>query len=86
MGKKLEQKDYGVRWDAANRAAIDPAGEATIGSSVTEDIFGNPVEYLEIYKGTDFENPVFDENKHYLWPIPLRDLSQNPNLQQNPGW
>jgi hypothetical protein len=86
LGKKLEQKDYGVRWDAANRAAIDPAGQATIGSSVTKDIYGNDVEYLEIYKGTDYANPVFDEGKHYLWPIPINDISQNPNLGQNPGW
>lgn len=86
QGKKLEEKSYGMRWDAANRAAIDPAGQTTIGSSVTEDVFGNPVEYLEIYQGTDYENPVFDEAKHYLWPIPIRDLSQNPNLGQNPGW
>jgi hypothetical protein len=86
QGKKFEVKDYGVRWDAANKAAIDPAGKVTIGSSVTTDIYGNPVEYLEIYKGTDYENPVFDEGKHYLWPIPINDISQNPNLGQNPGW
>ncbi len=86
QGTKLLKKDYGVRWDAANRAAIDPAGKVTIKSSITEDIYGNPAEYLEIYKGTDYENPVFDENKHYLWPIPINDLSQNPNLGQNPGW
>jgi starch-binding outer membrane protein, SusD/RagB family len=30
--------------------------------------------------------PVFDESKHYLWPIPLNVLSQNPNIGQNPGW
>jgi hypothetical protein len=85
-GKKLEQKDYGMRWDAANKARFDPDGQVTVQSSVIKDIFGNDVEYLEIYKGTDYENPVFDEGKHYLWPIPLRDLSQNPALEQNPGW
>lgn len=81
MGKKLEQKDYGVRWDEANRNRIDPNGEVTVQSSVVDG-----VEYLEIYKGTDYENPVFDEGKNYLWPIPLNDLAQNPNLGQNPGW
>lgn len=86
QGKKLEEKDYGIRWDAAYKAAIDPSGKVTIGSSITKDIFGNDVEYLDIYKGTDYATPVFDENKHYLWPLPLNALSQNPNLGQNPGW
>jgi hypothetical protein len=86
QGKKLEEKDYGMRWDAANRTAVDPAGKATVKSSVTTDVFGNPVEYLDIYKGTDYATPVFDESKHYLWPIPINSLSQNPNLGQNPGW
>ncbi len=81
QGKKLEVKDYGMRWDEANRTRVDPNGEVTIGSS---DVNGVP--YLEIYKGTDYENPVFDESKHYLWPLPISAISQNPNLGQNPGW
>ena len=28
----------------------------------------------------------FDAAKHYLWPIPLNELSLNPNLKQNPNW
>lgn len=83
QGKKLEQKDYGMRWDAANRAAVDPGGAVTVGFGVAGD---DGVEYLEIYKGTDYENPVFDESKHYLWPLPISAISQNPNLGQNPGW
>lgn len=31
-------------------------------------------------------NKVFDEGKHYLYPLPLTELSLNPNLTQNPGW
>ncbi|MDN5210742.1 RagB/SusD family nutrient uptake outer membrane protein [Fulvivirgaceae bacterium BMA12] len=81
QGKKLEGKDYGMRWDAANRARVDPEGRVTVLSGMVDG-----VEYLEIYKGTDFENPVFDESKHYLWPLPLSAISQNPNLEQNPGW
>lgn len=29
---------------------------------------------------------VFDKNKHYLWPIPYREITLNPNLTQNPNW
>lgn len=81
QGQKLTVPDYGMRWDAAMQAAIDPAGEATVQTSLVDG-----VEYLDIYKGTDFATPEFDESKHYLWPIPVSALSQNPNLGQNPGW
>jgi len=46
----------------------------------------NGKTYIDVYKGTDWEDPVFDESQHYLWPIPLNDLAQNPNLGQNPGY
>ena len=81
QGKKLRNKDYGMRWDQANRDRIDPDGAVIVSSSMVDG-----VEYLEIYKGTSYENPVFDESKHYLWPLPLSAISQNPNLGQNPGW
>lgn len=81
LGPKLRNKDYGMRWDAANSSRVDPDGNATIGVGMVDG-----VEYLEAYKGTDYETPEFDESKHYLWPIPLATLSQNPNLGQNPGW
>ena len=29
---------------------------------------------------------VFDENKHYLWPIPQQEIDMNNNLTQNPGY
>ncbi len=81
QGAKLRAKDYGMRWDDAIKAELPGSDQATIGSSLV-----GGVPYLEIYKGTDFENPEFDENKHYLWPLPLSAISQNPNLGQNPGW
>lgn len=81
QGKKLEVKDYGMRWDEANRARIDPNNEVTIGVSEI-----NGVPYLDVYAGTDYADPVFDESKHYLWPIPISAISQNPNIGQNPGW
>ncbi len=46
----------------------------------------NGKPYIDVYKGTDYDNAVFDESKHYLWPIPIQALSQNPALGQNPGW
>lgn len=81
MGKKLLNKDYGMRWDAANQAAVDPDGDATIGVGMVDGI-----EYLEVYKGTDYETPEFDEAKNYLWPIPLDIMTRNEAIDQNPGW
>lgn len=81
LGKKLEQKDYGMRWDEANQTRFDPTKKATIKSSMI-----NGIPYLEVYQGTDYANPKFDEGKHYLWPIPINSISQNPALGQNPGW
>ena len=31
-------------------------------------------------------NRTFDPSKNYLWPLPLNELSLNPNLGQNPNW
>jgi len=80
QGKKLEIHSMGIVWDAT---AIARYPGATVKSSV-DPVSGKT--YLDVYKGTDYDNPVFDENKNYLWPIPLSALSQNPKLGQNPGW
>jgi len=29
---------------------------------------------------------VFNPERDYLWPIPLREVNSNPNMEQNPGW
>ncbi len=80
QGKKLEQPDLGMRWD---ENAIERYPKATVKTTV-DPASGNT--YIDVYAGTDWANPVFDESKHYLWPIPLSTISQNPNIQQNPGW
>jgi hypothetical protein len=80
QGKKLEIPDMGIRWSPENQARF---AEATVQTSVDPES-GNT--YIDVYKGTDWADPVFDEAKHYLWPLPLDDLAQNPQLQQNPGY
>lgn len=80
QGRKLLKKDMGIQWNAAAQARFPGS---IIHTGVDPD---NGKTYIEVYKNTDWETPVFDENKDYLWPIPLNDLAQNPNLGQNPGW
>lgn len=79
-GEKMEIPDMGIRWDDAMQAEIDPEGMSNVKSSLVDG-----VPYVDVYKDTDYGNPTFDE-KHYLWPIPLSAISQNPNLEQTPGW
>jgi len=80
QGKKLEKPDMGIQW---NQAAMERYEGAIVQTSVDPE---NGKTYIDVYKGTDFGNPVFNENRDYLWPIPLSDLAQNPKLGQNPGW
>lgn len=43
--------------------------------------------YIFPYKNTPAANGwQFDENKHYLLPIPSNELVLNPNLEQNPNY
>lgn len=78
QGKKLTAHTLGMRWDAA---AIARYPRATVRTRVE-----NGVPYINVFGGSDWDNPVFEENKHYLWPIPLDVLSQNPTIKQNPNW
>ena len=80
QGKKLTIPTMGMRWDDAAKARYPGA---VVKSSV-DPVSGKT--YIDVYQGTDWANPVFDENKHYLWPIPLNILAQNPAIGQNPGW
>jgi hypothetical protein len=80
QGKKLKIPSMGILWDAA---AIARYPGAKVNSSI-DPVSGKT--YIDVYNGTDWANPVFDESKNYLWPIPLSIISQNKNIQQNPGW
>ncbi|RAK03286.1 putative outer membrane starch-binding protein [Larkinella arboricola] len=80
QGKKLLTPTLGIRWDAAAIARYPKANVKT----AVDPVSGKT--YIDVYQGTDWANPVFDENKHYLWPIPLNTLAQNPAIKQNPGW
>lgn len=78
QGKKLLTPTLGMRWDAA---AIARYPKANVKTRMVDG-----VPYIDVYAGTDWATPVFDESKHYLWPIPLNTLAQNPAIKQNPGW
>jgi len=80
QGEKLEIPTMGIQWNAAAQARFPGA---TVQTSVDPS---NGKSYIDVYKGTDWAVPEFDESKDYLWPIPLNDLAQNPSIKQNPGY
>lgn len=48
-------------------------------SDLSEGTKGNILTNRNISK-------TFNENRDYLWPLPIEDLTLNDNLTQNPGW
>ncbi len=80
QGQKLESNPMGIRFDDD---AIERYPGVALSTSVDPE---SGVPYIDVFKGTEWDNPVFDENKDYLWPLPLNILTQNPNFEQNPGW
>jgi hypothetical protein len=45
----------------------------------------NATDEANFYKRVTFEQRVFNQ-RHYLWPIPQKELDTNSKLIQNPGW
>lgn len=80
QGKKLEKPDLGIQWNAEAEARY----EGAIVRTTVDPESGKT--YIDVYQGSDWANPVFDEGTHYLWPIPLSVIAQNPNVGQNPGY
>ena len=82
-GRKLQERTLGMRWEAWN--ASDPDFTGANPQTYTDPETGKT--YIDVYKGSaSYDPPGFDENKNYLWPIPISAISQNPQLGQNPNW
>ncbi len=81
-----------MRWKAGKFYEIPVRGikylQSQFGDRVTvgQDIFLDEENFVLPYKQFYPNGRIFDENKNYLFPIPLEDLVLNPNLVQNPGW
>lgn len=68
-------------------------GDTPLGAYFYDGIVENGVGTTNIYLEDDYLDPyqtyvafAFDETKAYLKPLPLDELTLNPNLTQNPGW
>ena len=48
--------------------------------------YGKPVYRNEETVFQIISTNTFDPSKHYLWPVPQREMDVNRELEQNPGW
>jgi hypothetical protein len=87
------------RWKTAETELIeDIKGIKIVGSTWTEPIIiegsdRNPYADAAWQSRTDAGGFIivetgrtFNPNRHYLSPLPTREIFINPNLEQNPGW
>lgn len=73
-GTKLSQPVLGLKWNSTDIANAD---DFVLGSQVNLNAAGYIISN-QTYK--------FDESKNYYFPIPVNQLSLNPNLVQTEGW
>lgn len=78
--RQVEFAFENVRWFDVRRWKI--AEETENGPTYGLDIHSDPPEF---YDRTVFENRVF-ERKHYLFPLPQKEVLINLQLVQNTGW
>lgn len=99
-GQKLVQNIEGMYFNGPGKYDLDNNGKTDIylyeGSRPTENVQG--VYYAKL--GSDIhlnqnnsidpfpnnKNRTWNENKDYLYPLPIQELQLNTNLKQNPGW
>ncbi|WP_432710255.1 RagB/SusD family nutrient uptake outer membrane protein [Pedobacter sp.] len=73
-----------IRWRQGSLLAQDVKGmkkSLALVPAQVSNIAADPNGNIIVMTGRQF-----DENKHYLWPVPLTQLQRNPALTQNPGW
>jgi hypothetical protein len=89
------RRDDILRWKAGKLLTNKPLGMKFVQADYpTVVVSGDDIElelnadgYIDVSKTFGFADPVFDENKHYYYPIPIKQISLNPDvLKQNPGW
>lgn len=99
-GKAIEQDMYGMYFPGPGEYDLDKDGVKDVclwtGTSVPATSCAQVIQigkgirlssgesgYVDYHQETDH---VFNEARDYFFPIPLDDLSLNPNLKQNSGW
>ena len=71
-----------VLYEGDNEPVLDGAQIYQIGSDIT--LSEGDHGYINYHH--NISRTPFDEERDYLYPIPINERSLNPNLAQNPGW
>jgi len=83
-GKLYEKKPLGMKFWQYMYPKKNNAGEYT--TRVGKNIFVDSGGFLDPHQKQLPGGRIFEEPKHYYFPIPIEDLTLNPNLVQSPGW
>ncbi|QDH81658.1 RagB/SusD family nutrient uptake outer membrane protein [Echinicola soli] len=73
-----------LRWKRGDLLAQDVKGmkkEFILRQQDVESVPADEEGYIVFLTGNTFQ-----QDKHYLWPVPLKQRDLNPNLDQNPNW
>ncbi|MEM9143080.1 MAG: RagB/SusD family nutrient uptake outer membrane protein, partial [Bacteroidota bacterium] len=87
---ELNQALKGIQWSSSPLNNPDGFEVFSIQSNATVEVQAHTAKSFAVDDNgfsilEDASNRNF-EQKHYLWPIPLREIELNPSLEQNPGW
>lgn len=66
-------------------AGYTPEEIAVLKETVGVNEEGALTIYAKRYAGQS-PDPIFEDPKHYLSPIPTDEIGKAPNIKQNPGW
>lgn len=95
--RRIELANEGIRYFDLLRWKLAEKSPVTDGVGLKGDFYGAYMR-LDGVGSTDrtvtvdgvprryVETRYFDANKHYLQPIPQKEIDLNPNLTQNPNW
>lgn len=82
-----------MRWQAADEVII---GRRVKGAYFMDEVFPELTVGVDVLVDEDgYIDPLqseasngfgFDPNRDYLLPVPIDEITLNPNLEQNPGW
>ena len=77
-----------ARWAAADELIVGKRPKGILAQQLLNNNYSvDEHGFLDPYLAALGEGGyAFDINRDYLYPLPINELTLNPNLDQNPGW
>ncbi len=99
LALEYSRRDDVVRWKAGHLFRKKPLGmkfwqymyprknsSGEYRTQIGKNVFVDSNGFLDPYQKQLPGGRIFEEPKHYYFPIPIEDLTLNPNLTQSIGW